>query len=73
MQTKRNPASGDTDDRWGRIVGVEDGDGHAWCFECAHAEIREAGETAFMIDLYAGPSSRRKCVNCKRPIGEVQG
>lgn len=72
MQDKRNQ-SGDTDDRYGRIVGVEDADGRAWCFECAHAEIREAGETAFMVDLYAGWSSRRKCVNCGRRIGEVGG
>lgn len=66
MQAKSN----DTNDSLGRIVGVEDGDGRAWCFECADAEIREAGETAFMVDLYAW-SARRKCVNCGRRIGEV--
>jgi len=74
MQAKTNERqSGDTDNRFGRIVGVEDADGKAWCFECAHAEIRQAGDAAFMVDLYAGESARRKCVNCKRPIGEVQG
>lgn len=72
MQGKSNRASGDTNDSLGRIVGVEDADGRAWCFECAHDEIREAGATAFMVDLYAW-SARRKCVNCRRPIGEVQG
>lgn len=71
MQAERNQfQSGDTDNRFGRIVGVEDADGRAWCFECADAEIRAAGETAFMLDLY-GWSSRRKCVNCGRRIGEV--
>lgn len=65
--------SKDTDDRLGRIVGVEDSDGNAWCFECADAQIRVAGEVAFMVDLFAGWSSRRKCVNCQRQIGEVEG
>lgn len=68
MQSKSN----DTDDRLGRIVGVEDADGRAWCFECAHEEIRRAGETAYMADLYAW-QARRKCVNCGRRIGEVAG
>lgn len=68
----KNTQSGDTNDSLGRIVGVEDADGRAWCFECAHAEIRDAGETAFMTDLYAW-SARRKCANCKRLIGEVTG
>lgn len=65
--------SGDTDDRFGRIVGAEDGDGEAWCFECAHDEIRRAGDAAFMADLYAGDAARRKCVQCSRRIGEVGG
>lgn len=64
--------SGETDNRLGRIVGVEDSDGRAWCFECAHDEIRRAGDAAFMVDLY-GWSARRKCVKCGRRIGEVQG
>jgi hypothetical protein len=72
MQAKSNRASGDTNDSLGRIVGVEDADGKAWCFECAHAEIARAGETAYTADLYAW-SARRKCVNCGRRIGEVSG
>lgn len=73
MQDKDNPrASGDTNNSLGRIVGVEDADGRAWCFECAHDEIRRASEAAFMADLYAW-SARRKCINCGRRIGEVQG
>lgn len=69
-----NTASGDTDNRMSRIVGVEDADGKPWCFECSSAEIRQAGETAFMADIYAGwGGARRKCVNCGRKIGEVSG
>lgn len=64
-------ASGDTDDRFGRIVGTADADGNPWCFECAEAEIRRAGEAAFQADLYAGDSARRKCFICGRRIGEV--
>ena len=71
MQDKRTQ-SGDTNNSLGKIVGVEDADGRAWCFECAHDEIKRAGETAFMADLYAW-SSRRKCVRCERRIGEVGG
>lgn len=66
--------SGDTDEGHTRLVGVEDERGRAWCMECAGAEIRRAGETAFCIDLYVTTSTgtaRRKCVNCRRPIGEV--
>ena len=69
METKSN----DTKDSPGRLVGVEDGDGMPWCFECADKEIREAGETAFMADLCAGEAARRRCFNCGRRIGEVQG
>lgn len=73
MQAKSSQfSSDDTNNSLGRIVGVEDADGRAWCFECAHAEIRQAGETAYMADLY-GWSARRKCVNCGRQIGQVQG
>ena len=68
-----NTASLDTDDRRGRIVGVEDDQARAWCFECSASELRAAGETPFMADLYAGWDARRKCVNCGRKIGEVQG
>ena len=64
--------SNDTDDRLGRIVGVEDESGDAWCCECADAEIRRAGETAFSVDVYAGwGGARRKCSRCGRRLGEV--
>ena len=69
MRTKSN----DTNDSPGRIVGTEDGDGHAWCFECADAEICQGGETAFLADLYAAQDARRRCFNCGRRIGEVTG
>jgi hypothetical protein len=64
--------SNDTNDSPGRIVGVEDGDGQAWCFPCADREIREAGETAFLADLYAWDAKRR-CFNCGMRIGEAAG
>lgn len=67
--------SGDTPDG-GRLVGVEDDAGRAWCLECSDAEIRQAGETAFVFDLYVTTTpgtARRKCVNCGRAIGEVGG
>jgi hypothetical protein len=70
---QQQTSSGDTNDSPGRLVGVEDDEGLAWCFECADAEIRSAGETAFSIDLHAGSDARRKCVRCERRIGEVQG
>ncbi len=71
METQNIFSSGDTDP--GGIVGVEADNGEAWCFECADAEIRRAGETAFSLDLYRVDSARRKCANCKRRIGEVNG
>lgn len=69
MRTQSN----DTNDSPGRIVGVEDGEDHAWCFDCADAEIRQGGETAFLADLYARPDAKRRCFNCGRRIGEVGG
>lgn len=64
--------SNETDDRLGRIVGVEDDAGNAWCYECADAEIRQAGETAFSVDVSAGwGGARRKCSRCGRRLGEV--
>lgn len=64
--------SNETDDRLGRIVGVEDEAENAWCFECADAEIKSAGETAFQMDVLAGwGGARRKCCRCGRRLGEV--
>jgi len=64
--------SHDTNNSLGRLVGVEDSDGKAWCYECADREIRNAGFTAFDVDLDAY-SARRKCTVCGRRIGEVSG
>lgn len=68
-------SSGDTDDG-ARLVGAEDDAGRAWCLACIDAEIRQGGATPFVFDLYVTTSpgtARRKCANCRRPIGEVAG
>lgn len=67
--------SGDTDDS-ARLIGVEDDAGRAWCLECSDAEIRQAGGTPFIFDLYITTTpgtARRKCCVCGRRIGEVGG
>lgn len=68
--------SGDTDEGHTRLVGSEDEKGHAWCLECWDYAQRHPEEDPpqFVSDLYVTTSTgtaRRKCVRCRRAIGEV--
>lgn len=68
--------SGDTNEGHTRLIGSEDEHGHAWCMECFDHAMRHPEEDPpqFVEDIYVfttSGASRRKCFNCRRPIGEV--
>lgn len=48
----------------GPIIGVEDDQGRLWCLDCVDRELREGGDTPFLMDIHAYIDRRRKCSQC---------
>jgi hypothetical protein len=48
----------------GPLIGVEDDQGLLWCHQCVDRELREGGDTPFLMDVCANTDRRRKCSQC---------
>ncbi len=52
----------------GPLIGCDDDQGRLWCLDCVDRELRDGGDTPFLMDIHAYTDRRRKCSQCRTKV-----